>query len=164
MADAQHFEVAKAYVTIVPSMEGSQKTIKSEMGLAVEPAAKEVGEKSGKHLGDGMAKGLKATAAVIGAAMTAATAAAVATGKAFISAANSTAQYGDNIDKMSQKMGISAKAYQEWDFIMQHAGANIDSLKGSMKTCKDLLELTTKDVLFIVGDWMQKEEVKRYLE
>lgn len=134
MADAQHFEVAKAYVTIVPSMEGSQKTIKSEMGLAVEPAAKEVGEKSGKHLGDGMAKGLKATAAVIGAAMTAATAAAVATGKAFISAANSTAQYGDNIDKMSQKMGISTKAYQEWDFVMKHAGSSIDSLKGSMKT------------------------------
>ena len=29
---------------------------------------------------------------------------------------------------------------------------------------QDLLELTTKDVLFIIGDWMQKEEVKRYLE
>ena len=134
MADGQHIEVAKAYVTIVPSMEGSQKTIKTEMGLAVEPAAKEVGEKSGKHLGETMAKGLKATGAVIGAAMTAATAAAVATGKAFINAANSTAQYGDNIDKMSQKMGISAKAYQEWDFVMQHAGSSIDSLKTSMKT------------------------------
>ena len=134
MADGQHIEVAKAYVTIVPSMEGSQKTIATEMGAAVEPAAKATGEKSGKHLGEGMAKGLKATAAVIGAAMTAATAAAVATGKAFINAANSTAQYGDNIDKMSQKMGISAKAYQEWDFVMQHAGSSIDSLKTSMKT------------------------------
>lgn len=134
MADGQHFEVAKAYVTIVPSMEGSQKTIKTEMGMAVEPAAKETGSKAGKAFGENMAKGLKATAAVIGAAMTAATAAAVATGKAFISAANSTAQYGDNIDKMSQKMGISTKAYQEWDFVMKHAGASIDSLKGSMKT------------------------------
>lgn len=134
MDDGQHIEVAKAYVTIVPSMEGSQKTIKTEMGLAVEPAAKEVGEKSGKHLGETMAKGLKATGAVIGAAMAAATAGVIATGKAFINAANSTAQYGDNIDKMSQKMGISAKAYQEWDFIMKHAGASIDSLKSSMKT------------------------------
>ena len=35
---------------------------------------------------------------------------------------------------MSQKMGISATAYQEWDFVMQHAGASIESLKGSMKT------------------------------
>lgn len=134
MADGKHIEVAKAYVTIVPSMEGSQKTIATEMGAAVEPAAKSAGEKSGKTLGENLAKGLKATAATIGAAMTAATAAAVATGKAFINAANSTAAYGDNIDKMSQKMGISAKAYQEWDFVMQHAGSSIDSLKGSMKT------------------------------
>ena len=30
---------------------------------------------------------------------------------------------------------------------------------------QDLLELTLKKhVLFIVGDWMQKKEVKRYLE
>lgn len=134
MANGEHIEVAKAYVTIVPSMEGSQKTIKTEMGMAVEPAAKETGEKSGKHLADGMAKGLKASAAVIAGAMTAATAAAVATGKAFINSANSVAAYGDNIDKMSQKMGISAQAYQEWDFVMKHAGSSIDSLKTSMKT------------------------------
>lgn len=134
MADGKHIEVAKAYVTIVPSMEGSQKTIATEMGAIAEPAAKETGEKSGKRFGESLAKGLKATAAVIGAAMTAATAGAIATGKAFINAANSTAQYGDNIDKMSQKMGISTKAYQEWDFVMQHCGTSIESLKPSMKT------------------------------
>lgn len=134
MADGKHIEVAKAYVTIVPSMEGSQKTIATEMGAVVEPAAKETGEKSGKRFGESLAKGLKATEAVIGAAMTAATAGAIATGKAFINAANSTAQYGDNIDKMSQKMGISTKAYQEWDFVMQHCGTSIESLKPSMKT------------------------------
>lgn len=134
MADGKHIEVAKAYVTIVPSLEGSQKTIATEMGAAVEPAAKQAGEKGGKNLGESLAKGLKTTTAVIGAAMAAATASVVATGKAFINAANDVASYGDNIDKMSQKMGISAKGYQEWDFIMKHAGASIDSLKGSMKT------------------------------
>lgn len=134
MADGKHIEVAKAYVTIVPSLEGSQKTIATEMGAAVEPAAKQAGEKGGKSLGENLAKGLKATTAVIGAAMAAATAGVVATGKAFINAANDVASYGDNIDKMSQKMGISAQGYQEWDFIMKHAGASIDSLKGSMKT------------------------------
>ena len=134
MADGKHIEVAKAYVTIVPSLEGSQKTIATEMGAAVEPAAKQAGEKGGKSLGENLAKGLKATTAVIGAAMAAATAGVVATGKAFINAANDVASYGDNIDKMSQKMGISAQGYQEWDFIMKHAGASVDSLKGSMKT------------------------------
>lgn len=44
------------------------------------------------------------------------------------------AEYGDNIDKMSQKMGLSSDAYQEWDFIMQHCGTSIDSLQSGMKT------------------------------
>ena len=134
MADGKHIEVAKAYITVVPSLEGSQKQIATEMGAVMEPAAKQTGEKSGKSFGESLAKGIKTTTAVIGAAMAAATASVVATGKAFINAANDVASYGDNIDKMSQKMGISAKGYQEWDFIMKHAGASIDSLKGSMKT------------------------------
>lgn len=45
-----------------------------------------------------------------------------------------TAEYADNIDKMSQKLGLSAEAYQEWDFIAQHSGTNIDGLQASMKT------------------------------
>ena len=129
---ADHIEVARAFVTIVPSMEGSQKTIATELGASMEPAAKEVGEKSGKSLGESLAKGLKTTAAVIGAAMATATAGAIATGKAFINAANSTATYGDAVDKNSQKLGISAQSYQEWDFILQRSGANIEGMKTSM--------------------------------
>ena len=51
-----------------------------------------------------------------------------------------TAEYGDNVDKMSQKMGITAEAYQEWDFIMQHCGTSMDSLKSSMKTLASAAE------------------------
>ena len=129
---AEHIEVARAFVPIVPSLENSQKVITQELTGVIEPAAKVAGEKSGKSLGENIAKGLKTAGAVIGAAMTAATAAAVATGKAFIGAANDVASYGDAIDKNSQKMGISAKAYQEWDFILQHNGASIDGMKTAM--------------------------------
>lgn len=64
---------------------------------------------------------------------------AIATGTAaattaMVAGAKKTAAYGDNIDKMSQKMGISAEAYQEWDAIMQHSGTSIEALKPSMKT------------------------------
>lgn len=52
----------------------------------------------------------------------------------FAEAISESAEYGDNIDKMSQKMGMSSVAYQEWDFIMQHCGASIDSLQSGMKT------------------------------
>ena len=55
-------------------------------------------------------------------------------GKQFISAAKDTAEYGDNVDKMSQKIGISAESYQKWDYVMQRAGTSIDSMKMGMKT------------------------------
>ena len=51
-----------------------------------------------------------------------------------VAGAKKTAAYGDNIDKMSQKMGISAEAYQEWDAILQHSGTSIEALRPSMKT------------------------------
>lgn len=131
---AEHIEVAKAYVTIVPSLEGSQGEITKELTGVTNEAADKAGSESGAKFGDKFAGAIKGAGVAIGAAMTAVTGAAIATGKAFIDSANDVAAYGDQVDKMSQKMGISAQSYQEWDFIMQHAGASIDSLKGSMKT------------------------------
>lgn len=65
--------------------------------------------------------------AAVGAATTAA-------GAALVKNAGEVAAYGDNIDKMSQKMGISAEAYQEWDAILQHSGTSIDSMSRGMQT------------------------------
>lgn len=48
--------------------------------------------------------------------------------------ADSVASVGDEIDKQSQKLGISAQAYQEWDAILGHCGASMDRLKEGMKT------------------------------
>lgn len=134
MANGEHIEVAKAFVTIVPSLEGSQRTITEELTGVTSEASEKAGAEGGSKFSNKFASVIKGTTAVIGAAMAAATGAAIATGKAFVSAANDVSQYGNNVDKMSQKMGmgISAQAYQEWDFIMQHAGANIEGMKTSM--------------------------------
>lgn len=91
-------------------------------------------EKEAEGFG-GKLKGALATGAKVGgAALAAAGAAAGVLTKELISGVNETAAYGDNIDKMSQKLGISAEAYQEWDAIMQHSGASIESMTGAMKT------------------------------
>lgn len=127
-------EIARAYVTIVPSMQGSQSTITSELTGITTPASETAGEESGKHFGESLAKGLKATAGIVADAMTAITAGAIATGKAFVDATRDVAEYGDTVDKESQKMHISAEAYQEWDFILQHAGTSVDGMKTAMKT------------------------------
>lgn len=41
---------------------------------------------------------------------------------------------GDNIDKMSQKIGISRKAFQEWDYVLSQNGASVNGLQMSLKT------------------------------
>lgn len=83
---------------------------------------------------------LKTALAVGTAAFTALTSGVAAFSKKVVDAAGEVAAYGDNIDKMSQKMGISAEAYQEWDAVMQHSGTSMESLKMSMKTLANAVE------------------------
>lgn len=76
-----------------------------------------------------------ATAAKVAAGAVAAVGAAAGAAAAVVSKeVGALAQYGDNIDKQSQKLGISAKAYQEWDAVLQHSGTSIDSMGIGMKT------------------------------
>ena len=97
-------------------------------------------EKSASSFGANLKKGIGVAAGVSAAAITATTAATVAGTKAFIDGVSSVAEYGDRIDKMSQKMNMSAESFQEWDFIMQHAGTSIDSMQASIKTLSNAAE------------------------
>lgn len=93
-------------------------------------AAKEAGEKAEKASGGWTV--LKGTLANLAASAIKTAASAIRdTAQEMITGA---AEYGDTIDKMSQKMGMSSDAYQEWDFVLQHCGASIESLKPAMKT------------------------------
>jgi len=55
-------------------------------------------------------------------------------GTAAFKSADALSQNLDNIDKNSQKIGFSAKAYQEWDFVLQHSGSSIDEMTMGIKT------------------------------
>lgn len=48
--------------------------------------------------------------------------------------AKETSEYGDRVDKLSQKIGMSKESFQQWDYIMQINGASIETLQTSMKT------------------------------
>ena len=97
-------------------------------------------EKSGSSLATSLKSGLATAAKVGAAAIGAVTAASGALYTGITAAAGSVAAYGDNIDKMSQKMGMSAEAYQEWDAVMQHSGTSIESLQAGMKTLANAVE------------------------
>lgn len=129
-------EIAKAYVQIVPSAEGIKGSIEEVMGGEADAAGKSAGSGFSKAFG-GALKGLGTVAA---SAFTAAATAATAAAKGVLD----TASIGDNIDKMSQKMGMSAQAYQEWDAIMQHSGTTIESMQASMKTLATAAETGNK--------------------
>lgn len=97
-------------------------------------------EKKATGFGGRAKKALKA----VGVGAAAITTATVAVGGAFVKAAKSVAEYGDNVDKMSQKMGLSAEKYQEWDAIMRHSGASIDTMKTGMRTLATAAEKGNK--------------------
>ena len=68
-------------------------------------------------------KGKLSTAAKAGAvALAAVTAAAAGATRALVEDVKEVAAYGDNVDKMSQKLGVSSEAYQKWDYVMNIAG------------------------------------------
>ena len=52
----------------------------------------------------------------------------------------STAEYTDRIDKQSQKIGMSKRGYQEWDFILSDLGANVDGLQLGLKTLSSAMD------------------------
>ena len=94
--------------------------------------------------GSKFGKGLKTAAGVTAGAIAAVTAGTVAGTKAFVDGVSSVARYGDNIDKMSQKLNMSATSYQEWDFVMQHAGTSIESMQAGIKTLSNAVESGNK--------------------
>lgn len=115
-----------------------------EAGNEAGEFAKEVnkaGEQS-KDAGSSFKK-LSEIAKIVGKAMAAAVAAigvaAIAAGKALWDMANHVAEAGDEIDKMSQKIGISAESYQKWDYVFQRCGTNVNNLQTGMKTLSSVI-------------------------
>ena len=74
-------------------------------------------DKSGSSFSEKLKTGL-GNAAKVGAAAVAAVGTGVfALGTKFVSGLKDVASYGDEVDKMSQKLGLSKQAYQEWDYV-----------------------------------------------
>ena len=97
-------------------------------------------------------------------------------GETIVNLAKDVAAYGDEVGDNAAKMGISTKAYQEWDAILQRNGSSIDAMKTSMKTLssaaqtgkeafeklgisqKELSELSTEDLFAKTVEGLQNME------
>ena len=68
----------------------------------------------------------------------------VAVGKKLTNLAIDTAAAGDTIDKSSQKLGLSAEAYQEWDYVLSQSGVNIESAGMGFKALTNQIDSAKK--------------------
>ena len=112
-------------------------------------------EKQSKSLGNSLSSGLSKGAKVATAGVMAVGTAVAVTGTKMIKSAKETAEYGDHIDKMSQKLGISAEAYQKWDYVAKISGTSIDGLKMGFKTLTNTIDKANQ------GDKTAIENFKR---
>jgi phage-related protein len=87
------------------------------------------GESAGNKLAAMGGKALKAGTAIVGGI--------VGAGVAMLGFANKTSESTSRISDMSQKMGMSMKGFQEWDFILGQNGTSIDNMSMGMKALAD---------------------------
>lgn len=114
-------ELAQAYVQIVPSAAG----ISGGIADAIVPEAQSAGDEAGDSAGINFGNAFKAALAVVGIG---------AAVKSAFNGIENFATMGDEIDKTSQKIGISSQAYQEWAAVLQHSGTDISVMKTAMRT------------------------------
>lgn len=97
-------------------------------------------EKGASSLGRKLKSGLAGAAKTATAAVAGITAGAAALGTAAIKGASNLSQYGDHIDKMSQKLGLSRESFQMWDYVLGQSGADINSMSTGLKTLTNKLD------------------------
>ena len=102
-----------------------------KFGDEIEDAGEQSDDAKGKF--SKLGSTVKAVGKALAVSVAAIGTAAVASGKKLWDMANQTAETGDQIDKTSQKIGISAESYQKWDYVFQRCGADVNNLQSGMK-------------------------------
>lgn len=97
--------------------------------ISLDASKYEKGLKNAEKKSNSFKNAVKNATKVVGAVSGAVTAG----GGALFGFAKKSSDATDKIDKMSQKIGMSRQAYQEWDYILSQNGASVDSLRGGFK-------------------------------
>lgn len=80
----------------------------------------------------------------LGVATGAVATAAGAAGAGMVKLANDAAAAGKEIAVMSERTGLSTKAYQEWDYIAKQAGTTMDTLQGGITDLAEKMDDAAK--------------------
>lgn len=96
----------------------------------------EKAEKSGSKIGNAF-KNIGGAMVKVGSAVVAG---ATTIGTAAYGLASKVSGQADEVDKMSQKLGLSRTAYQEWDYVLSQAGVEITNMATGMKTLTNKID------------------------
>lgn len=119
--------IGSAYVQIIPTTKGIKNQMTGLLNGPATTAGTEAGGRFSKAFGGKLKTGLNmAKGALLGFGLVAA--------GALAKGIKDTAAYGDEIDKMSQKLGLSAEAYQKWDYVLKISGTDMASMTTGLKT------------------------------
>lgn len=108
--------------------------------LTLDSSDYEQGLKNAEKKGSGFGGKLQSAMKIGAAAVTAVTGTVTALTGALVNGANKVATYGDNIDKMSQKLGLSYESFQKFDYVLSQSGADINSMQTGLKTLTNKLD------------------------
>ena len=128
--------LADYYIQIVPSAEG----ISGQLSSIMDSEAGNAGTTASSSFGSSFKTGLGNVAKVGAAAFGVFTAAAGAGTAALTSGIKGVAEYGDMIDKTSQKVGMTSDAFQQWDYVMNLAGTSMQECSMGMKTLTNKID------------------------
>jgi len=102
-----------------------------KFGDEIKESAKVADDSGGKF--EKLGSVMKGVATGIGVAMAAIGTAAMGAGKKLYDMASDAAAAGDEVDKASQRLGLSREGYQQWEYVLSQNGASISSLETGMK-------------------------------
>ena len=127
-----NIELARAYVTIVPSMEGSQETITGALTGASAEAGSSAGSQAGNSFGTSFGGVLRTTGAIV-AGVTGAMAAGIAAGTgALASFTTSGAAYADEVLTMSTNTHIATDELQAYMYAAELVDVSTETMTNSM--------------------------------
>jgi len=127
-----NIELARAYVTIVPSMEGAQQAITEGLTGASGEAGSSAGSQAGNSFGTSFGGVLRTTGAIV-AGVTGAMAAGVAAGTgALVSFTSSGAAYADEVLTMSTNTHIATDELQAYMYAAELVDVSTETLTSSM--------------------------------
>lgn len=156
---AEGVEVAKAVVTIIPSLAGAQKTITKELTGASEPAGDKAGKSAGSKFTSGLGSAIKSAGKVAASAFAAVRAAVISTAKQAVASFADYEQLVGGVETLFKDSSSTVLQYAQNAYMTAGVSANdymstvtsfsaslLSSLEGDTAKSAEIADMAMQDM------------------